>query len=346
VTYRRFFSTPITILAGLLLVACSPELPKRTESRLMLGTAISVTVYADLSDEGFAALFDRMAEIESRMSTSEEDHTTTELMRVNDAAGEHPVAVSPDTLFVVEEGLRFSEMTGGAFDVAIQPLVSLWGIGTDRQGVPQEDEVTAAVSRVDFRLVEIDSETSSIFLPEPGMGIDVGGIAKGYAADEARRILLDLGVEHAILDFGGNVLAIGTKPDGAPWRVGIQVPHEARGDYVGIVEVADAAVVTSGTYERFFIKDGIRYHHILESETGYPVENGLESVTIITEDSVTADALSTAVFVMGLEEGAAFVEELEGVEAIFIDDENNVYVTSGVGPEYTQTNDDFGFVRY
>jgi thiamine biosynthesis lipoprotein len=171
------------------------------------------------------------------------------------------------------------------------------------------------------------------------MGIDVGGIAKGYAADEAARILLDAGFEHVILDFGGNVLAVNTRPDGSPWRIGIQAPFDPRGTYVGIAEVTDIAVVTSGTYERAFVQDEVLYHHILDSETGYPVWNGLDSVTIVTASSTDADALSTAVFSMGLEEGYRFVEGLPGVEALFIGQDKTIYMTNGMDELFTVTNE-------
>ena len=175
------------------------------------------------------------------------------------------------------------------------------------------------------------------------MGLDVGGIAKGYAADEVARILTEHGVEHALLDFGGNVVVVGTKVDGSDWRIGIQNPDPdaSRGAFIGVLPATDLAIVTSGPYERYFIEDGVRYHHILDSTTGYPVWNGLQSVTIVNEASIRADALSTAVFSMGLVDGMSFVESHDGVEAIFIDEDDKVYVSSGLSSLFVLTDDNY-----
>jgi thiamine biosynthesis lipoprotein len=164
----------------------------------------------------------------------------------------------------------------------------------------------------------------------PGMMLDVGGIAKGYAADLVRDYFIEEEIQGAIINLGGNIQTVGRKPDGEPWRIGIQDPGSPRGDYVLIVEFLDGAIVTSGTYERYFQVDGKRYHHILNTETGYPVENSIESVSILTGDSFIADALSTAVFSMGLEAGMEFVESYPGTEAVFIDSQKMVHLSSGL----------------
>ncbi|HKJ85476.1 MAG TPA: FAD:protein FMN transferase, partial [Spirochaetia bacterium] len=275
------------------------------------------------------------------MSTSEEDYTMTELMAVNDAAGEEAVVVSPDTFEVVRQAVEYSRRTEGAFDVTVGPLVSLWGIGSGGEVVPAEQLIAEARASIDYAKVQLDPARRTIYLPDPAMGVDVGGIAKGYAADEAARILREQGVDSALLDFGGNILTVGEKPDGSPWRIGIQVPDAGRGEYLGIAEVVDLAVVTSGTYERYFIYDGVRYHHILDTETGYPARNGIESVTIITPESMRADALSTALFVMGAERAMAYVESQPDVEALFVNTENEVFMSSGMGDYFSLTNEAF-----
>ena len=319
------------------------EANQQTETRMLLGTVVSVTAYGNVAGDVFDEVFARAQQIEERMSVSREDYTDTELLSVIAAAGREPVVVSPDTYYVVDEALNYSYLTGGAFNVAIEPLVTLWGIGTNHAAVPSQEQIDAALQRIDYHRVQLIPENHSIYLPIPGMGLDVGGIAKGYAADEAARILTENGVEHALLDFGGNVLVVGTKPDGSQWRIGIQDPDRGanRGAYVGIVTVTDTAVVTSGPYERYFDEGGVRYHHILDSTTGYPVWNGLQSVTIIHERSIAADALSTAVFSMGLDDGMTFVESEEGVEAIFIDEENRIYISSGLDGIFTLTSPNF-----
>ncbi len=330
------FASSVLALSG-----CDRSPERRVETRFLLGTTVSVTTYGRVRDTVFESIFDRVLEIEQRMSTTEEDYADTELLRVNRAAGLEPVAVSADTLLVVERALEYSQQSGGAFDVTVGPLVSLWGIGSSNPTVPHEEALEAALSVVDYTAVEVGDET--LYLPSQGMGIDVGGIAKGYAADEAARILKESGVESALLDFGGNILVVGEKPDETPWRIGIQVPDAdaPRGTFLGIVQLTDRAVVTSGTYERYFEENGVRYHHILDTETGFPVENGLESVTIVTSESLRADALSTAVFAVGLEKGLELVESLEDIEAAFVTSDDVVYLSSGMGAYFTLTNDEF-----
>lgn len=339
-TFRRALLFLMVVVAS---TGCSPPPEKRSEAEFLLGTVIDVTTYGEVPDSVFESVFERVREIETRMSTSEEDYETTELMEVNDAAGRSPVHVSEDTFEVVSQAVEYSRLTEGAFDVTVQPLVSLWGIGTESAAIPEEEQIDAALAAVDYRRVDLEPATHSIYLPREGMGVDVGGIAKGYAADEAERILRDAGVRWALLDFGGNILTIGTKPDGSHWRIGIQLPspEASRGTYLGIVEVSDLAVVTSGTYERYFEEDGIRYHHILDTDTGYPVRNSLESVTIITDVSMRADALSTAVFAMGLDAGRDFVETLDEVEALFVTKDKEVYFTSGMRDYFSLTSEEY-----
>jgi thiamine biosynthesis lipoprotein len=333
------------LLTLAVVTACSSPPARQTETELLLGTTINVTTYGDAPQRVFDRIFSRVLEIEQRMSTSEDDYDTTEIMRVNDAAGREAVRVSDDTFQVVREAIRYSEMTDGAFDVSVGPLVTLWGIGTEWAAVPEEEQIDAALAAIDYRDVTLDPATRSIYLENPGMGIDVGGIAKGFAADEAERILRDEGIESALLDFGGNILTLGTKPDGSAWRIGVQVPDASRGAYLGIAEVVDRTVVTSGTYERYFEEDGIRYHHILDTDTGYPVRNELDSVTIITQGSTKADALSTAIFAMGLENGRTFVENLPDAEALFVTADKRVHMTSGMDDYFELTNEEFALAE-
>ncbi len=311
------------------------------EGKLLLGTTINVTLYEEGPDDVFDRVFDRVQEIEERMSTSTDDYDSTELLEVNRSAGIAPVEVSADTFEVVRRALEYSELTNGAFDVTIYPLVELWGIGTEGARVPSEQEIQARLDLIDYRKVELDPEARTIYLPETGMGLDVGAIAKGYAADEARRILREDGVDSALLDFGGNILTVGRKPSGTPWSIGIQNPDDGRGRFLGILESGPRAVVTSGDYERFFIQDDVRYHHILSSRTGYPARPGLASVTVVTEDSTDADALATALYVMGAEKGLPFVAELDGVEAAFVSHDAQVYMTEGMRASFDITHTEF-----
>ena len=173
------------------------------------------------------------------------------------------------------------------------------------------------------------------------MRLDLGGIAKGYAADRGAEVLRQKGIGKALLDFGGNIYALGTKSDTEQWRIGIQNPFEPRGNFIGILNVSDLSVVTSGTYERYFELDGVRYHHILDPSTGFPADTGLVSVTIIAASSMTADALATGVFVLGITQGLTLVEAFDGVEAILIGDDRRVYLSSGAGERFSLSDDSF-----
>jgi FAD:protein FMN transferase len=311
----------------------------RTELNL-LGTTCTLTVYASDPGAVLDAAFDRIRDIDWRMRYSGDK---SEVGAVNAAAGGAGVEVSPSTLAVLQRGLYFSRLSGGRFDISIGPLVELWGIGKDVEGeVPPAQEIEEALSLVDYTRVRVDG--TKVSLETPGMSIDLGGIAKGYAADEVVRVFAEAGVRHALINLGGNVYAYGSKPDGSPWRIGVQSPVSGRGAYLGVLNVEDRAVVTSGPYERFFIKDGIRYHHILDTATGYPVENGISSVTIVAESSMDADALSTLVFTLGTEKGLELVEEMDAVETLIVTEDMKIHHSSGARTGFRLTDDGFTLV--
>ena len=240
---------------------------ERTVNNL-LGTTCTIRLYSGGSAAALDQAFARIAQIEDRMTVNRED---SEVIRVNAAAGKRPVAVTPDVLEVIRLGLLYSRDGDGAYDITVEPLVKLWGIGTPGARVPTSGEIRAARALINWRDVTVDEKASTVFLGKPGMGLDLGSIAKGYAADEAARVLEAAGVTAALVDLGGNILTLGTKPDGSRWRIGIQNPFEARGTRLGVVEIAGGSVTTAGTYERFFERDGTRYFHILDARTGYPV---------------------------------------------------------------------------
>jgi len=242
------------------------------------------------------------------------------------------VVVPQEVIYVLQEALRIAERTSGAFDPTIGPLVDLWDIGGDNSQVPSQQAIDHARSLVDWRLVEIDSQRGTVYLPKQGMALDLGGIAKGYAADELVAIAQEAGIQQALFDLGGNIYAFGTKADGTPWRVGVKDPAQPGGSPALALAVQDRSVVTSGMYERFFEQEGIRYHHILNPATGYPVWNDIHSVTIVSKSSLLADALSTSVFVLGREKGLALLES-EDAEGVIIGEDNLVYPTSGIADQ-------------
>jgi len=346
----RFFSLAPGLqafAAAILLIGSTPGFCRgaadsapvsRTEIGL-LGTTCTITVYGGGTDQAFDAAFRRIAEIEDGMTVTRD---ASEVIAVNRAAGVKPVRVSPDTFAVIARGLEFSRLGDGAFDITVGPLVRLWGIGTSAARVPAPREIRDAVARIGWRDVVLSPKESTVFLKRPGMALDLGAIAKGYAADEAARILREHGIANALINLGGNVLTVGAKPDGTPWRIGAQNPEQPRGTHIGIVETGPMAIVTSGSYERYFEVDGKRYHHILDTRTGFPVSNGLSAVMIVTADSMTADGYSTLVFALGLQKGRALVESSGGaIEALLITDRREIYLTAGLKKRFQLTDSQF-----
>ncbi|MCT4605119.1 MAG: FAD:protein FMN transferase [Marinisporobacter sp.] len=322
-------------------VDSSKDTPK-SKTGLFLGTIINITIYDPLSDQSFEKIytdiFKKLQSIENKMSINIDN---SEVSKINENAGKIHTKVSPETFYVINKGKYYSNLSNGVFDISIGPLVKLWGIGSDHARVPSKEEILARKKYIDFQNVLLDESNNTIQLTQKGMILDLGGIAKGYAADVICKYLKDKNIKNAIINLGGNIYALGSKPGSDFWNIGIQNPTEPRGAYVGIVHVVNKSVVTSGIYERFLIKNGIHYHHILSPFTGYPVENELASVSIIADHSIDGDGLSTTIFSLGIKNGSKLVESIEGIDAIFITKNNAVYITSGLKNNFTLKNADF-----
>jgi len=332
----RNFSLIVSHFSFLILIisSCSRAEPSRAE--FVLGTVCSISLFEQGDSNVYQQIFKRLREIDNRMSVN---IAVSDVARVNAAAGVAPVQVREDVFAVISRALHYAQISGGAFDPTIGPVVSLWGIGTDNPGVPSAAEIDEALRLVNWQNVELNAQTFSVFLKQPGMSLDLGAIAKGYAADEAAAVIKNAGLKRAVVDLGGNIVTVGEKKDKSLWRVGVQNPNEERSAYIGIVQITEMSVVTSGVYERFFEEDGRRYHHIFSPKDGFPVQNGLLSVTIIAANSMDADALSTAVFVLGGEKGAALVESLPGIDAVFVFEDGSVRKTPGA--DFVITDGDF-----
>jgi thiamine biosynthesis lipoprotein len=303
------------------ILSCSQP-SSRTE--FALGTVCTVTLFEKVQDSVFNDIFNRIREIENFMSVN---IPASDVSRINAAAGIESVRVHEEVFTVIERAIYFAEISNGAFDPTVGPLTALWGINNGTPKVPSQEEIDNVLPLINFRDIELDANNKSVFLKRPDMALDLGGIAKGFAADEAAAIVKKARIERAVIDLGGNILVLGENKEKRPWRVGIQNPLERRGVYLGILQLtpaktrnkpAEQTVVTSGVYERAFEAEGKSYHHIFSSLSGYPVENEFLSVTIIAHNSMDADALSTAVFVLGLEKGKALIVSLSGMEAVFI----------------------------
>lgn len=244
----------------------------------------------------------------------------SELSAVNKNAGLASVKVSKELFEIVETALKWSDKTDGAFNILIGSVMDMWGFGSEKPTVPTEEELAEALSKTDYHKIMLDAEQSTLFLPEKGMVMDLGGVAKGYATDKAVEALKELGIENAIINAGGNIYALGSKDGKMPWKVGVQDPRDSQG-IAALLEVRDAALVSSGGYQRYFEVDGIRYHHILDPATGCPARASA-GTTVIMKSAVVADILSTALFVKGPVEGIALAEELNQVAAVMILTEN------------------------
>ena len=319
----KFSLSACFFFSMLFLVSCTQD-TSRTD--FALGTFCHITLFERKQDKVYNDVFARIREIENLMSVN---IPSSDVSRVNAAAGIEPVHVHEETFAVIKLSLHYAKLSGGAFDPSVGTLVSLWGIGGGRPRVPSQAEIDETLPLVNWQFIELDEETRSVFLTRRGMALDLGAIAKGYAADEAAAVIRNSGVERAIINLGGNILTCGERKDGKPWRVGVQNPNDDRNKYIGILRVRERSVVTSGVYERFFEKEGRRYHHIFSPDIGYPADNGLLSVTITAPRSIDADALSTAVFVLGYERGSALIESLAETEAVFIFNDLSVRKTSG-----------------
>ncbi len=343
--------TSLILIVLLLLSGCGYKaVPAKTrpvsKTSFILGTTVEISIYETRLFPGpgkNGALIDmaflRVSEIEKKMTINNAE--TSEIIALNDAAGISQVTLSPETFYVLEKGLEYSRFSNGKFDITIGPLVKLWNIGTEYAAVPEKDKLEKAVELVGYKGLLLDRENLSAKLEKPGMKVDLGGIAKGYAADEAARVLKENGIEHAIINLGGNVMTIGGNPNGKPWGIGIQDPFNPRGKYLGIVPAKDQTVVTSGIYEKYFEENGKKYHHILEPFSGYPVENELCSVSIITKRSIDGDGLSTTALALGLKGGMKMIEEVKNAEAVFVTSDKKVYVSSGLKETFTITNPEF-----
>lgn len=304
----------------------------QTQSGFYFDTVISITIYGNVNNNIFKKCFDLCEKYENMLSKTIDD---SDVARINNARGKS-VTVSDDTAYLINKAIYYSRLSNGAYDITIAPLSSLWNFKDNNSGIlPDSDDISNALKHVNYQNINISQNTVS--LSDPYAQIDLGSIAKGYIADKLKECLLENNIKSAIINLGGNVLAIGKKPDNSDWNIGIQKPFDERNQTIASVSVCDKSVVSSGTYERFFMSDGVLYHHILDTDSGYPVDNGLCQVSIITNSSVDADALSTTCFVLGKEAGIELINSLENTEAVFIDNQFNIIKSDGMDSLYNFT---------
>ncbi|MCL1874056.1 MAG: FAD:protein FMN transferase [Clostridiales bacterium] len=328
---NKIAGTLILLLLISLLPACGS--PKFYQSQFFaMDTLVEISLYAESPSRAQAAFaaaeaeFRRINDLCDRFAEKNlPDPAKSDVWRINQAGGQ-AVPVSPDTLAMVEGALEIGLESGGAFDITVGKLMDLWDFGGSPHK-PGEAELAKALESVDYSLVRLDKQAGVVTVPD-GMVLDLGGVAKGYATEQAGAMLREQGITRAIINAGGNVLALGHKPDGSLWQVGIRHPRD-QGEIAGILQLDNQAAVTSADSERFFILEGIRYHHILNPNSGQPARE-LASVTIVADTSFEAELLSTAVFVLGRKGSSSLLSAHPGVGVVYIDLDMQVEATDNI----------------
>lgn len=319
---RQFFALLCIFL--ILLSGCSKNATPYAKSGIYFDTIITVTVYekdaVPLLDECFLLA----KKYENLFSKTIE---TSDVYKINHSNG-LPVTVDDETIYLLEKALEYAKMTDGKIDPTILPLSDLWNFG-ENQTVPDSADITTALSYVGYKTITLDKTNNTITITNENAGIDLGFIAKGYIADKMKELLISSGVENALTNLGGNILCVGNKPNGSNYILGIEEPFSKGSSSIPNVAVKDQSLVTSGVYERCFFENDKLYHHILDTTTGYPVDNGLWSVTILSDSSMEGDAYSTICLCLGLDDGMELIENTKGLEALFITDDLELHYSSG-----------------
>lgn len=316
--------------------ASGEDADKETEASkdlFAMDTYMTLTAYGEHAQKAVDKAAERVEALDALLSTGNENSEIYQLNQNGEAT------LSEEGGYLVERALELYKKTEGAFDIAIYPVMQAWGFPTQDYHVPDDDTLKKKLALADASKVNYDKDTRKIFFDQDGMEIDLGGIAKGYTSSQIMQIYQDCGVTSGLVNLGGNVHALGCKTDGSKWRVAIQSPDDTE-EYLGILEIEDQAVITSGGYERYFEEDGVTYHHIIDPAIGYPADSGLISVTIVSDDGTLADGLSTSLFIMGEEKAAQFWREnSDEFEAIMETSDGELYVTEGIADSLTTDMD-------
>lgn len=296
-----------------------------------LNTVVTVTIYDSTDETLLQEVLALCEKYENMFSRTKESSEISQLNNGTLPQENGTFTLSNEAAELISKGLEYGRLSDGAFDITIEPISSMWDFTSEEKSVPAQEELEAALPLINYEDVTLDR--NKLQFKQPGMGLDLGAIAKGYIAGQMKEFLLSKGVRSAIINLGGNVLCVGSKPDGKPFSIGIQKPFAGRSETIASVNISDKSVVSSGIYERFFEKDDVFYHHILNPKTGYPYDNSLVSVTIISEQSVDGDGLSTSCFALGLEKGMELVNSLPDVHAVFITSDYELHYSEGFEEE-------------
>lgn len=334
---KRFISILLLLTMTLgVFTGCQKPNEKIQKSNFYFDTIITITLYDEEQETYIQDCFQLASRYEKLFSATVAD---SDISRINTNAGSF-VEVDNETIYLIQKALEFGTLSNELFTITVGPLSKLWNISeriktldenreADASFIPSDETIQERLSHVGDSFIEING--NQIRLTDSKASIDLGGIAKGYIADQMKAYLVEKGVTSGIINLGGNVLTLSEKADGSWYSIGIQKPFSKTGESLGIIEVADKSVVSSGNYERYFKVNDQLYHHILNPKTGYPIQNELYEVTIISDSSLDGDALSTTCFALGLEKGMQLIESLDGVEALFITNDYKIHTSSGIG---------------
>lgn len=330
---KRTLSVLILALC-IFLTSCKAEEEKTSLSFYAMDTIMSIDAYGESSESASLAK-DRVLSLEKLFSVTDEN---SELFALNKSGS---AELGKETLELIKYALDMSEKTGGALDPTIYPVLREWGFTVGEYKIPDSETLSALLNNVGADKVHIDENSVTL---DSGVMLDLGAVAKGYASEECYKILKENNVRSALINLGGNIRLLGKKPDGDPWKIGVADPLSPS-DNLGILSVTDCAVVTSGNYQRFFEENGKTYGHIIDPKTGFPADNDLLSVTVISDSGTLCDALSTALFVMGSEKAEQFWRDNKNFEAVFVLKDNTVHVTEGIYGIFSLENKDFELIK-
>ena len=346
---KKIFTLGLCMLLIIPMIACSKQDQKIDKEAIKMDTVMHLIVYGSKAEKAIEAAYTRVDEIEQMASSS---INTSDVNKINDAAGKDYVKVHPEIIKIIKTSLIYSKLSNGSFDITVSPLIKLWGIGTSNERIPTASEIKEKVALVNYKDISIIESNNSVKLMKPGMSIDLGGIAKGFTADEIVKVFKKYRIKSAIINLGGSsIYTMGEKPDNTLWSIGIQHPRLDRNQgYIGIIKMSENALSTSGDYERFFIKDGKRYHHILNPNTGYPTDAGVMSDTIIIDSSIPdcnmlADILTKITFVSGVEKGLKVIDSLSGVSCMVVTSDSKIYKSSKWNAQLDNLSSDFEIVK-
>jgi len=340
----------LTLLSLFIFVGCSQKQSDQviknplSRTEFLMGTVVNVKIFNKGKEAVLDQVFDRMSTLDTLITTND-DASQSEVNLINENAGIHPVKVSEDLFQLIVAGKTYSQLANGSFDITIGPLSKLWHIGYPDERKPSQAEIDAILPLINYEDLILDKENQTVYLKNEGMSLDLGAIAKGFITDEVVKILKANGVTSAVVDLGGNIYVLGQNPSHELWTVGIQNPFLSRGETVGTIQLSNKSVVTSGIYERYLEIDGVRYHHLLNPLDGYPFNNEIAGVSVITDQSIDGDSLSTLLFSKGVEEGLELVEKIENVDAIFITRNKEIYLSSNLKGKFKLTNNEFQIVE-